>query len=146
MLKEFREFISKGNAFDLAIGVIMGAAFGAIVNSLVKDVLMPPIGLIMGGVDFSSLFLSLSGQSYPTLAAAQAAGAPTLNYGVFLNQLVNFLIVAFVVFLLVKSINQLRRQPPPPEPTSRDCPFCLSSIPLKARRCAHCSADIPVAA
>jgi large conductance mechanosensitive channel len=146
MLKEFKEFIARGNALDLAIGVIIGGAFGAIVSSLVADVIMPPIGLVLGHVDFSSLFLDLSGKSYPSLAAAKAAGAPTLNYGTFINTVINFLIVAFVIFMLVRGINQLRRQPPAPAaaPTTKDCPECLSAIPIKATRCAHCTTSLRV--
>jgi large conductance mechanosensitive channel len=146
MLKEFKEFIARGNALDLAIGVIIGGAFGAIVSSLVADVIMPPIGLVLGHVDFSSLFLDLSGKSYPSLAAAKAAGAPTLNYGTFINTVINFLIVAFVIFMLVRGINRLRRQPPAPAavPTTKDCPECLSPIPIKAMRCAHCTTSLRV--
>ena len=144
MISEFKEFISRGNALDLAIGVILGAAFGAIVNSLVNDVLMPPIGLVLGQVDFSDLFISLSGETYPSLAAAKAAGAPTLNYGEFINKVISFLIVSFVVFMLVRALNRLRRQQPPPavEPTTKECPRCLSVIPLKATRCPQCTSEL----
>ena len=152
MLKEFKEFAVKGNVVDMAVGIIIGGAFGTIVKSLVSDIIMPPIGLLLGGVDFSDLFLTLkegaTAGPYATLAAAKEAGAVTLNLGVFMNGVISFLIVAFAVFLLVKGINRLRRQPEeappaPAEPTTRDCPFCLSSIPLKASRCGHCTSEVP---
>ncbi|HET9298942.1 MAG TPA: large conductance mechanosensitive channel protein MscL [Candidatus Polarisedimenticolaceae bacterium] len=144
MLKEFKEFAMRGNVIDLAVGVIIGAAFGTIVKSLVDDVLMPPIGLLVGGLDFSNLFVSLSGQHYPSLAAAKAAGAATINYGVFLNNLLNFLIVAFAVFLLVRQINRLKRETPvpPPAPTEKPCPYCISTIPLAATRCPQCTSEL----
>ena len=147
MLKDFREFIARGNAFDLAVGVIIGGAFAAIVNSLVNDVVMPPIGVLLRGVDFSNLFLPLKGGTYPSLAAAKAAGVPTIAYGAFVNTLINFLIVAFVVFLLVRGVNRLKRQPLAPErvPTTKQCPLCLSTIPIKATRCAHCTSDLRAA-
>ena len=143
MLKEFKEFAMRGNVLDMAIGIIIGAAFGKIITSFVSDVLMPPIGLLMGKVDFSSLFVSLSGQPYPSLTAAKAAGAPTINYGVFFQTIFDFVIVAFVIFLLVKQVNRLKREPaaPPAAPTTKDCPYCLSSIPIKATRCAHCTSE-----
>ena len=138
MLKEFKAFAMRGNVLDMAVGVIVGAAFGKIVSSLVSDILMPPIGLILGKVDFSSLFLNLSGQSYSSLAAAKAAGAPTVNYGVFLQNILDFLIVAFVIFLIVRQVNRLQAQPPP---ATKECPYCLSPIPAKATRCAHCTSE-----
>ena len=144
-LDEFKEFAIKGNVLDMAIGVIIGGAFGKIVSSLLADVLMPPIGLLMGNVDFSSLFVSLNGQSYPSLVAAKAAGAPTLNYGVFLNSILDFVIVAFVIFMVIKQINRLKRQataPAPAAPTTKACPECLSNIPIKASRCAHCTSEL----
>jgi len=141
MLKEFKEFAMKGNVIDMAIGVIIGAAFGKIVTSLVSDILMPPLGLLMGKVDFSSLFITLSGQHYTSLTAAKAAGAPTLNLGVFLQTIFDFVIVAFVIFLLVRQINRLKREPAA-SPTTKECPHCLSSIPLRATRCAHCTSDL----
>ncbi len=144
MLKEFKEFAMRGNVLDMAVGIIIGAAFGNIVTSFVADVLMPPIGMLLGRVDFSNLFINLSGKSVDTLAAAKAAGAPVIAYGVFLNAVFNFLIVAFAIFLLIRQINRLKREAPaaPAAPTTKDCPHCLSSIPLKATRCAHCTADL----
>jgi large conductance mechanosensitive channel len=147
MLKEFKTFAMRGNVLDLAVGVVIGAAFGKIVTSFVSDILMPPIGLILGRVDLSGLFVNLSTQSYPTIAAAKAAGAPTLNYGLFLNAVIDFLIVAFVIFLLVRQVNRWTEAPAPPAaPTTRDCPLCATSIPLKARRCPHCTSEVPAAA
>jgi large conductance mechanosensitive channel len=142
MLKEFKEFAMKGNVLDMAIGVIIGGAFGKIVSSLVSDVLMPPIGLLMGKVDFSSLFLNLSDTPQPSLAAAKATGTPTVNYGVFLQTVVDFIIIAFVIFLLVKQVNRLNKPEAPAAPTTKDCPQCLSTIPIKATRCAHCTSNI----
>ncbi len=149
MAKEFKEFILRGNMVDMAVGVIIGAAFGSIVNSLVKDVLMPPIGLLLGGLDFSNLFLLIKagtpGGPYMTLADAQAAGAVTINYGLFINAVVSFLIVAAVLFLVVRAVNRLRRTeaPRPEAPATKKCPFCLSDIPLQARRCAFCTSELP---
>ena len=140
MLKEFKEFAMKGNVLDMAIGVIIGGAFGKIVTSMVSDLLMPPIGLLLNRVDFPSLFINLSGQPYPSLAAAKAAGVPTINYGVFFQTIVDFVIVAFVIFLLVKQVNRLKREPE--ARNAKDCPYCLSSIPIKATRCAHCTAEL----
>lgn len=142
MLKEFKEFAMKGNVVDLAVGFILGAAFGKIVTSLVSDIIMPPIGLILGKVDFSSLFLSLSGKSYSSLAEAKAAGAATLNYGIFLNNIVDFLIVAFAVFLLVRMVNRWNKPAPAAAPSTKECPYCASTIPLKATRCPHCTSEI----
>ena len=148
MLKEFKEFALRGNVVDMAVGIIVGAAFGAIVKSLVDDVIMPPIGLLLGGVDFANLFISLKAGSppgpYTSLADAQAAGAVTINYGVFINAVISFLIVAFVVFLLIRTINRLEKQEeaPPAEPTTKECPYCLSTIPIKATRCAHCASEL----
>lgn len=143
MLKEFRDFAMRGNVVDMAIGVIVGAAFGKIVASFTNDILMPPLGLLLGKVDFSSLFINLSGTPYDNLAAAKAVGAPTLNYGVFINTVLDFLIVAFVVFLLVKQMNRFKAQPAAvAAPTTRECPECLSVIPLKAKRCAHCAVQL----
>ncbi len=144
MLKEFKEFIQKGNVLDMAVGFIMGAAFGKVVSSLINDVLMPPIGLLLGKVDFAGLYINLSGKPFESLAAAKAAGAPTINYGLFLNTLLEFLIVALAVFLLVKWINAFRRRPAavPAVPTTKECPFCLSAVPLKAVRCPFCTSEL----
>lgn len=143
MLKEFKNFAMRGNVLDMAVGIIIGAAFGKIVTSFVEDVMMPPLGRLLGHVDFSNLFLSLTGASYGTLAAAKAAGAPTLNYGMFLNTIINFLIVAFAVFLLVRQVNRwATKAAPTAEPATRDCPHCLMTIPVKARRCGHCTAQL----
>jgi len=138
MLREFKAFVIRGNVVDLAVAVVLGVAFGAVVTSFVSDLLMPPIGLLLGRVNFSDLFVSLSGRSYPTLAAAKAAGAPTLNYGVFLNTVINFVVVAFTVFLLVRQANRFKV---PPAPT-RECPQCATAIPVNARRCPHCTSDL----
>jgi large conductance mechanosensitive channel len=143
MLREFKTFLVRGNVVDLAIAVILGASFGAIVTSFVNDVLMPPIGLALGRVSFADLFVSLSGQSYPTLAAAKAAGAPTVNYGVFLNTVINFVIVAFVVFLLVRTVNRMTAKPAAPAaPATKECGFCASVISVKATRCPQCTSDL----
>ena len=144
MLKEFKEFAVRGNVLDMAIGIIIGAAFGKIVTSFVNDILMPPIGLLVGKGDFTNLFLHLTPQHYDTLAEAKKAGAATINYGIFLNTVLDFLIVAFVIFLLIRQINRLKRQAeqPPAEPTTKDCPYCQSSIPIKAIRCAHCTSNV----
>ncbi len=143
MLKEFKEFAMRGNVIDLAVGVIIGAAFGKIVSSLVEDVIMPPIGRLLGHVDFSGLFIDLSGKSYETLAAAKAAGAPTLNYGIFLNSIISFLIVAFAVFLVVHQVNRwTKKAEAPAAPTTKDCPQCAMTIPIAAKRCGHCTAQL----
>lgn len=141
MLKEFKEFIMRGNVVELAVGVVIGAAFAKVVASFVGDVLMPPLGLLLGRVDFSNLFISLTGQPFPTVAAAKAAGAPTLNYGAFLQTIVDFLIVGFAIFLLIKQVNRIFPPAPAPEPT-RPCALCLSSIPFGATRCAHCTSEV----
>ena len=142
MLKEFRDFAMKGNVLDMAIGIIIGAAFGKIVSSFVADLLMPPIGLLLGRVDFANLFVNLSGGGYPTIATAKAAGAPTLNYGLFINSIINLLIVGFAVFLVVKQVNRFRGPEPVAAPTTKDCPACAMPIPLKARRCPHCTSEV----
>ena len=143
MWREFRDFAMRGNVVDLAVGIIIGAAFGKIVSSFVNDILMPPIGVLLGKVDFSNLFVSLSSQHYGSLAEAKAAGAATLNYGIFINNIIDFLIVAFAVFLLVQQVNRLTKKPEPAAaPTTKDCPYCLSKIPLKATRCPQCTSQI----
>lgn len=141
MLKEFKEFVMRGNVVDMAVGIIIGASFGKIITSLVSDIIMPPIGLALGHVDFSNLFINISGTEYPSIAAAKAAGAATINYGVFLNTILDFVIVAFVVFLVIRQVNRLRKEAAP-TPTTRNCPLCLSTIPLGAVRCAYCTADL----
>jgi len=143
MLKDFKEFVMRGNVLDLAVAVIIGAAFGAIVTSMVNDIVMPPVGLILGHVDFKDLFISLSGQTYPTLAAAKAAAAPVIAYGQFLNTVINFLIVAFVIFVVVRQASRLQRKPAAAAaPTTKDCPFCYSAIPIAAVRCPHCTSQL----
>ena len=145
MLKEFKEFAMKGNMIDMAIGIIIGAAFGKIVSSLVADVLMPPLGKMMGNVDFSSVFLNLSGGIFPSLAAAKAAGAATVNYGLFINTVIDFTIIAFVLFLIIKGMNAMKRkeaEAAPAPPTTKECTFCYSSIPVKASRCPHCTSTL----
>ena len=145
MLKEFKEFAMKGNVVDMAIGIIIGGAFGQIVSSMVGDILMPPIGLLMGRVNFSSLYVNLSGGTFDSLAKAKEAGAATINYGLFLNTVINFIIVAFVIFMLVKQMNRLKKaEAPAPAaaPTTKDCPACLSHVPLKATRCAYCTGEL----
>jgi large conductance mechanosensitive channel len=142
MLNEFRDFIRRGNVIDLAVAVVMGAAFSPIINSLVNDLIMPPIGLVLGQVDFKDLFITLQEQAYPTLAAAKQAGAPVIAYGNFLNTVVNFLIVSFAIFLLVRQVNRLQSPAPVAAPTMKDCPYCLSAVPLKATRCAHCTSEL----
>ena len=141
MWKEFKEFIARGNVIDLAVAVVIGAAFGKIVTSLVEGVLMPPIGLGLGKVDFSSMFIDLSGQHPASLADAKAKGLPVIAYGALINDIINFLIIALVIFLIVKAVNRLREAPPPP-PNTKDCPHCLTAIPLAATRCAACCADL----
>ena len=148
MLKEFKEFAMRGNVVDMAVGIIIGAAFGTIVHSLVTDVIMPPVGLLLGNVDFSNLFLLLKGGAtpgpYASLADAKAAGGVTLNYGLFINTIISFLIVAFAVFLVIRNINRLKTQEeaPPSKPTTKECPHCLSVIPIKATRCGHCTSEL----
>lgn len=149
MLNEFKKFALRGNVLDLAVGIIIGAAFTGVVNSLVNDLIMPPIGQLLGGVDFSNLFIVLSGGSYPSLQAAKDAGAATINYGVFLNQIINFVIVAFAVFMLVRAVNRIMQpagkkveETAPGEPVNKECPYCLSTIPYKATRCAHCTSEL----
>ncbi len=149
MLKEFKEFALRGSVLDMAVGIIIGAAFGTIINSLVADVIMPPIGLLLGNIDFSNLFAVLKEGAkapgpYASLAAAKEAGAVSINYGLFINTIITFLIVAFAIFLLIRSVNKLKRQQeaPPTVPTTKDCPYCLSTIPIKAIRCSHCTSEL----
>jgi large conductance mechanosensitive channel len=143
MLKEFKEFAMRGNVLDMAIGIIIGAAFGRIVSSFVNDVIMPPIGLLIGKADFSSLHFNLSGTPFASLADAKKAGAPVIAYGAFLNTVLDFVIVAFVIFLLIRQVNRFKRQPEAAPATTKECPYCLSVIPLKATRCGHCTAQLP---
>lgn len=143
MFKEFKEFALKGNVIDLAVGIIIGAAFNKVVQSFVNDIVMPPLGMLLGKMDFSALFINLSGKEFETLAEAKKAGAATINYGLFINTLVDFTIMAFVVFIMIKQINRLKREAPPaPEPDTKDCPLCLSKIPIKAVRCPYCTSAL----
>jgi large conductance mechanosensitive channel len=142
MFEEFKKFAMRGNVVDMAVGIVIGAAFGKIVTSFVKDLLMPPLGKLMGGVDFSNLFINLGSEHYPTLAAAQKAGAATLNYGVFINTVLDFTIVAFAIFLLIKAMNKLQPPPPPKPPETRACPQCMSEIPIAAKRCKFCTSPL----
>jgi large conductance mechanosensitive channel len=146
MLKEFKEFAMRGNVVDMAVGIIIGASFGSIVKSLVDDVIMPPIGMVLGNVDFSNLYLVLKDGAtagpYAALAEAKKAGAVTINYGLFVNSVISFLIVAFAVFMLVRTLNKLKREPAPADPTTKECPFCRSTIAIKATRCPHCTSAL----
>jgi large conductance mechanosensitive channel len=142
MLKEFKEFALKGNVLDMAVGIIIGAAFGKIVSSFVSDVILPPFGLVLGKVDFNELFVNLSDKTFNTLAEAKAAGAPVLKYGVFINTIIDFVIVAFVIFLVVQQINRLKKAPQPAPPNTKECPFCFSAIPIKATRCPQCTSEL----
>jgi large conductance mechanosensitive channel len=144
MLKEFRDFAIKGNVIDLAIGIIIGTAFGRIVTSLVTDIIMPPLGVLLGKVDFSNLYVNLSGKAFASLADAKAAGAATINYGMFINTIIDFVIVAFVIFLMVRGINHMKKAPVPAPavPTTKECPFCYTQIPLKATRCPNCTSEL----
>jgi large conductance mechanosensitive channel len=142
MLKEFKQFAMRGNVMDMAIGIIIGAAFGRIVTSLVSDIIMPPLGLVLGKVDFSTLFVNISGKPYATLGDAKAAGAATINYGLFINNIIDFLIVAFVIFMIVRQINRWNKPEPAPAPLTKDCPFCYSAIPIKATRCPNCTSEL----
>lgn len=148
MFKEFKEFALKGNVIDMAVGIIIGAAFGTIIKSLVDDVLMPPIGLLLGNVDFSNLFAVIKegkvAGPYASLAAAKAAGAVSINIGVFINTIISFLIVAFSVFLVIRNVNRFKKEPAPAEATTKDCPFCFTAIPIKASRCPHCTSELKV--
>lgn len=147
MWDDFKKFVARGNMFDLAVGIVIGVAFGTVVNSFVKDVLMPPIGMLTGGIDFGNLYLNLSGQEYPTLAAAQEAGAPLVLYGTFLNNVISFLIVGFALFLLVKQYQKLqeREAEAPPPPTEKECPHCRMTVPVAATKCGHCTSQLEAA-
>ncbi len=148
MLKAFKDFIMRGNVVDLAVGIIIGAAFGKIVTSMVNDILMPPLGLVLGKMDFSGLFINLSGTSYASLAAAKAAGAPTINYGAFINTIVDFIIVAAAIFFIVLQVDKLRKRyekAPAAAPSTKECPFCMSAIAMKATRCPHCTSEVKIA-
>jgi large conductance mechanosensitive channel len=144
MFKEFKKFIMRGSVIDLAIGIIIGAAFGKIVSSLVNDIIMPPIGLLLGKVNFANLYINLSGKAYDSLAAAKDAGAATINYGAFINTIIEFLIVAFVLFLIIKQVNQMqaKKEAAPAAPTTKECPFCSTNIPIKAKRCPNCTSQL----
>ena len=142
MLKEFKEFAIRGNVMDMAVGIIIGVAFGKIVTSFVKDIVMPPIGMLMGDVNFTNLFINLSNTAYATLAEAQKAGAATINYGSFINTVIDFVIIAFVIFMVIKQMNKMKKEPMPADPTTKDCPECLSSIPIKATKCSHCTSAV----
>jgi len=142
MIKEFKEFIIRGSMFDLAVGIILGTAFGKIITSLVNDIIMPPIGLLLGNVNFSDLFINLSGKTYTSLTDAQAAGAVTINYGVFLNTIIDFLIVGIIIFLMVRQVNRMKKPAPVAASTTKECPFCATAIPIKAKRCPACTSQL----
>ena len=144
MLKDFKEFAMKGNVVDMAVGIIIGGAFGKIISSLVSDILMPPIGLLLGKVNFADLYIPLSG-TFESLAKAKEAGAPTINYGMFGNTVIDFVIIAFVIFMIVKQMNKLKKPEAPAAPTTKDCPQCLMTIPIKATKCGHCASDVRAA-
>lgn len=144
MLNNFKEFVMRGNVLDMAVGIIIGLAFGKIITSLVNDIIMPPIGLVLGGMDFSNLFVNMSGTAYSSLDAAKAAGAPTINYGVFINVVLDFIIVAFIIFLIIRFVNRLQRnqEAAPEEPATKECPYCITAIPVKAVKCPSCTSDL----
>ena len=142
MLKEFKAFVLKGNVLDLAVAVIIGAAFGKIITSFTNDIIMPPIGMLLGNVNFADLFISLDGNQYASLAIAQAAGAPTINYGVFINTIIDFLIVAFVIFMIIRQMNKMKEQPAAAAPTTKECPYCFTQIPIPATRCPNCTSEL----
>jgi len=145
MFKEFKEFAMRGNVIDMAVGIVIGGAFGKIVSSLVGDLIMPVVGKITGNVDFANLFVNLSGGEFASLKAAKEAGVATVNYGIFVNTIIDFIIVAFAIFMVVRLMNRLKKQPAPADPTTKECPHCLSSVPIKATRCAHCTSDLKAA-
>ncbi len=142
MMQEFKEFAVKGNVVDLAVGVIIGGAFGKIVTSFVSDIVMPPLGMVMGKVNFTDLFINLSDTPYDSLKAAKDAGAPVISYGVFINTMIDFIIIAFVIFMVIKQINRMKKEPAPAPPNTKDCPYCLSAVPVKATKCGFCTSDI----
>jgi large conductance mechanosensitive channel len=142
MFKEFKAFAMRGNVVDMAIGIIIGAAFGKIITSLVNDVIMPPIGLLLGKINFANLFINISGKDFATLTEAKAAGAATINYGMFINTIIDFIIVAFVIFLIIRQINRLKKPAPVTTPTTKECPFCFSAIPINATRCPNCTSQL----
>lgn len=142
MMQEFKEFAVKGNVVDLAVGVIIGGAFGKIVTSFVSDIVMPPLGMVMGKVNFTDLFINLSDKPYDSLKAAKDAGAPVISYGVFINTMIDFIIIAFVIFLVIKQINRMKKEPAPAPPNTKDCPYCLSAVPIKATKCGFCTSDL----
>lgn len=142
MLKEFKEFIMRGNVIDLAVAVIIGAAFGRIITSFVNDIIMPPLGLLLGNVNFTDLFISLNGTKYATLADAQTAGAATINYGIFINTIIDFILVALVIFLIIRQVNRMKKAPAPAELTTKECPYCFTQIPIPATRCPHCTSEL----
>lgn len=144
MLKEFKEFAMRGNVLDMAIGIILGAGFGKIVTSFVNDILMPPIGLLLGKVDFGNLFINLSSKHYASLSEAKVAGVATINYGIFFNTILDFIIIAFAIFLLVKQVNRFQRKKEEPSPVTKECPYCISAVPIKAIRCPHCTSELSV--
>jgi large conductance mechanosensitive channel len=141
-LKEFKAFVMRGNVVDMAVGIIIGVAFGKIITSLVNDVIMPPIGLLLGKINFANLFINISGKHFPTLTAAKAAGAATINYGMFINTIIDFVIVALAIFLIIRQVNRMKKPAPVAEPTTKECPFCFSSIPIKATRCPNCTSQL----
>jgi large conductance mechanosensitive channel len=142
MLKEFKNFVMRGNVVDLAVAVIIGGAFGKIITSLVNDIIMPPIGFLLGNVNFNDLFISLNGTKYASLADAQAAGAATINYGVFINNIIDFIIIALVIFLIIRTMNNMKKAPAPVAPTTKECPYCYTQIPIPATRCPNCTSDL----
>lgn len=142
MMQEFKEFAVKGNVVDLAVGVIIGGAFGKIVTSFVSDIVMPPLGMVMGKVNFTDLFINLSDKPYDSLKAAKDAGAPVISYGVFINTMIDFIIIAFVIFMVIKQINRIKKEPAPAPPNTKDCPYCLSAVPAKATKCGFCTSDL----
>jgi large conductance mechanosensitive channel len=142
MLKEFRDFVMKGNVLDLAVAVIIGAAFGKIVTSFTNDIIMPPIGMLLGNVNFTDLFIALDGNQYASLAIAQAAGAPTINYGVFINTIIDFVIVALVIFMIIRTMNRMKKEPALAAPATKECPYCYTQIPIPAIRCPHCTSEL----